>query len=47
MSVPIEERVNQLVSSIKNQRTALDAEASRFRTHEIISTFDKQNHDSW
>jgi hypothetical protein len=47
MSVHIEERVNELVSSIKNRRTALDAEAKRLRTPEIISTFDKQNYDSW
>jgi hypothetical protein len=47
MSEPIEEQVNQLVSSIKNKRRALDGEANRFRTHEIISKFDKQNYDSW
>ena len=43
----IEEQVKQLVTSIKNERTALDAEAKRLRTPEIISAFDKQNHDSW
>ena len=47
MSGDVEKRVNQLVSSIKNQRTALDAEAKRLRTPAFLSAFDKQNHDSW
>jgi len=47
MNAQIEERVTQLVTAIKNQRAALDAEAKRLRTPEIISAFDKRNHDSW
>lgn len=47
MSANIEQRISQLVTSIKNQGTPLDDEAKRLRTREIISTFDKQNHDSW
>lgn len=47
MSGEVEEQVNQLVTSIKNQRMALDAEAKRLRTSEILSAFDKQNHYSW
>ena len=47
MSGDDDKQINQLVSSIKNQRASLDAEAKRLRTPEILSAFDKQNHDSW
>jgi hypothetical protein len=47
MSAPIEEQIAKLVASIKDKRTALDAEAMRIRTPEIIGAFDKWNHDSW
>lgn len=47
MSAQIEEQATQLVASIKDQRTALDAKAKRIRTPEIIGAFDKWNHDSW
>lgn len=47
MSRDIEEQVNQLVASIKSKRAVLDAEAKRLRTPDILSAFDKLNHDSW
>lgn len=47
MSRDIEEQINALVTSIKNQSTALNAEVNRLRTPEIISDFDKNNYNSW
>ena len=47
MDTNFEKQVTQLVESIKKQHTALDAEAKRLRTSEIIDRFDKWNHNSW
>jgi len=47
MATHLEEQFTQLVASIKEQYTALDTEAKRLRTPEIIDGFDKWNRDSW
>ncbi len=47
MASLVEEQFTQLVASIKEQRTTLDAEAKRLRTPAIIDVFDKWSHNSW
>jgi hypothetical protein len=46
-SASIEEQARQLLISIKAQRKALDIEAKRIRTPEILDAFDKWDHECW
>ena len=47
MTFSMEQKINQLVASIKVHRVTLAAVAKHLRTPEICRAFDKWDHDSW